>query len=69
MFIHTILPVIKSTTPIPSELVQNEMIMKTGHRFFIVLRTQMDSIIMIRKYLNHILGLFDKFFHQQKIMY
>jgi hypothetical protein len=33
MFIHTILPVIKSTTPIPSELVQNEMIMKTGHRF------------------------------------
>jgi len=34
MFIHTILPANKSKTLIPPELVQNEMIMKTGKRFF-----------------------------------
>ena len=33
MFIHTILPANKSKTLIPPELVQNEMIMKTGKRF------------------------------------
>jgi len=33
MFIHTILPANTSSTPIPPELVQNEMIMKTGNRF------------------------------------
>ena len=33
MFIHTILPANKSKTQIPPELVQNEMIMKTGKRF------------------------------------
>jgi len=34
MFIHTILPANNSKTLIPTELVQNEMIMKTGKRFF-----------------------------------
>jgi hypothetical protein len=33
MYVHTILPVNKSTIQIPPELVQNEMIMKTGKRF------------------------------------